>query len=410
MACSAGGTDDEFSTSISNNVSKETINTDKNRLFDGLKKGTKVGYFHYLSKNMDEETRKKVDDRIDGLNIVEDASEIVGLYNLSDIDQTDWNVDFLDRVDVFLDIHDDGRFTAYEYQAIDLKWDTENELLLNDGFIEYSTKYYADKKYTGNFYSEEEVGLFVADEIEEYTLENKYRYSYLDEDNNVNIVDGHLPDLFEDIYAMSGFIVEDDGEYKFEILEDSQLQGTLNKKGEIVFTDLGNRVYRQADALNKPNFFGVTGTSEEEWYFGGFSTFDADFFHAAEPEDVPFPVVIGDDGHLLSVYQIQIPMNQSLEEREALAGTEQHVDSYMTHFKDDNDYLQYLSLIKNDWYVTPLTDVGDLANEFDEGTSFKPEVAFRRGNILALKDNQPFEYDENTGEWDLLFIEKNNLP
>lgn len=103
-------------------------------------------------------------------------------------------------------------------------------------------------------------------------------------------------------------------------------------------------------------------------------------------------------------------MNQSLEEREALAGTEQHVDSYMTHFKDDNDYLQYLSLIKNDWYVTPLTDVGDLANEFDEGTSFKPEVAFRRGNILALKDNQPFEYDENTGEWDLLFIEKNNLP
>ena len=142
MACSAGGTDDEFSTSISNNVSKETINTDKNRLFDGLKKGTKVGYFHYLSKNMDEETRKKVDDRIDGLNIVEDAPEIVGLYNLSDIDQTDWNVDFPDRVDVFLDIHDDGRFTAYEYQAIDLKWDTENELLLNDGFIEYSTKYY----------------------------------------------------------------------------------------------------------------------------------------------------------------------------------------------------------------------------------------------------------------------------
>lgn len=386
-ACSTSETVEEVDTneSYSKTLVEDTNNNPEEKKVDtkSSEKKNQADYFYYQSDDMVNDT-EKISGLLEAEENVAKTKKIAGLYKSSidgEFENIDDTVNY--KADVLLDIKDDGTFTTYEFRYKNVEWDAENEVLLSESG-------------------------------EPYDPEVRYDYHYFDEDDNLKNIDGKVVDIRRDLAINSGYVVNEEENIKFHRMERKGTRLTMNQNGELIINSVATEGYHyDVEIGGRAYYFDIDTNQMDGIEYGNPQMFTLDLFEKTDLENVPFANIVGEDGHLLSVYQLQTQVNDDLIERRVtdfeLRGEEgqQNTSSKKTfYYYNLNELFQSVKV--NELYgieeiITDKEELSELsAHVKDTSEYFEPEIAFETSGSYryAPHGNRKLEYDWQDGLWE----------
>ena len=315
-------------------------------------------------------TYSRMDD-IPGL--VEDASEISGLY-IAHKEATDRNKNsYVPGQTVLIDVRDDGTFTRISYSEDIIKNNKETGEVIDTKLQEFIDK--------NDISLDRPMGSRLMQQHNSTSAAKLMRAHYIDDNDEVHLLTEPTVTIHP-VTIESGYLSESFGEYGLFAVQYFTWQPYLDTNGEVEMSGL-------ARYSSTGSFF--SGLLEDE-----FSTIDLDVFEKTTPDKIAHQGFFK-NGNLKSSLMLEKEHQEKVWERQDLSG-----NSTSAYLKNNNELLQTLAVGSLNATAEIITDTDEYTGYTEDNEEFTPKVVIKVNDdaYTVRNEGESLKFNFENSRWE----------